>query len=87
MEVGYQRRQRTHSLVFSPNASFKQAYVIVLCVMRHNTNSRMVIQITKNKEDVLQSVYSHAHVALARSYLIVSLAGQILRQAKQRKGR
>ena len=44
----YQRRQRTwRSLVFSPNGSFKPACVIMLSVMRHNTNSRTVIQITE----------------------------------------
>ena len=49
------------SLVFSPNGSFMQACVIVLlCVMRHNTNSRKVIQITKKCTMLaLLCVYSH----------------------------
>ena len=46
--VFWRGRQRTRrSLVFSPNGNFTQAYVIVLRAMRHYTNSRTVIQITK----------------------------------------
>jgi hypothetical protein len=43
-------------------------YVIMLHVMRNNTNSRTVIQITKKRTVLaLQCVYSHTHVALTRS--------------------
>ena len=48
VEVSHQSRQRTRgSLDFSPNGSFTQACVIGLRFMRHNTNSRIIIQITK----------------------------------------
>ena len=55
-----------------------QACLIVLRVMRHNTNSRTVIQKTKYNTCVTVCVFSnththtHTHVVLAQSQLIVS---------------
>ena len=55
--------------------------VIVLRVMRHNTTSRTVIQITKN---TCVYVFTHTHVALTRSQLIVS--SQILWAGQAEEG-
>ena len=88
VKVGYQRRQRTRrSLVFSPNGSFTQACVFVLHVMRHNTNSRTVIQITKKCTTLaLQCVYSHTcgtRTVIAHCLIGTKFSGW----AKQRKER
>ena len=63
---GNTRDLREPDAVFSPNGSLMEACVIVLSVMRHNTNSRTVIQITKNNCGSV-CIHPHTHVALARS--------------------